>query len=158
MLRSHLFAVALSLWLAAPAFAVDTPTQLAPPDLTAIRAKIKAKEFASARDDLFKLVNTHEHADVFNLMGFTLRKTGDYKNALTYYQKALERDEFHLGAHEYIGELFVETKQLDKARHHLAILERLCPNGCEEREDLEKAIDAAPKLRRNWGLLPHMRQ
>jgi hypothetical protein len=39
----------------------------------------------------------------------------------------------------------VETGQLlPKAREHLAVLERLCPQGCEEREDLEKAIAAAP--------------
>jgi tetratricopeptide (TPR) repeat protein len=135
--------VALAATFATAALAVDTPTQNAPPDLTAVRSKIKAKQFAAARDDLFKLVDTHMHADVFNLLGFTLRKTGDHSNALTYYQKALELDEFHLGAHEYIGELFVETKQLAKAKQHLAILERLCPSGCEEREDLQKAIDAA---------------
>lgn len=142
---TRLAVMVLAASFATAALAVDTPTQGAPPDLTAVRSKIKAKQFASARDDLFKLVDTHTHADVFNLLGFTLRKTGDHRNALTYYQKALELDEFHLGAHEYIGELFVETKQLAKARHHLAILERLCPNGCEEREDLEKAIAAASK-------------
>jgi len=38
----------------------------------------------------------------------------------------------------------VETGQLlPKAREHLAVLERLCPQACEEREDLEKAIAAA---------------
>lgn len=132
--------------LALPAHAVDTPSKTqAAPDLTAIRAKIKAKDFAGARDELFKLVNNHEHADVFNLLGFSLRKTGDYKNALTYYNKALELDAYHLGAHEYIGELFVETNQIEKAKYHLEILVRLCPTGCEEREDLEKAIAAAEK-------------
>ena len=30
-----------------------------------------------------------------------------------------------------------------KAREHLAVLERLCPQGCEEREDLREAIAAA---------------
>ena len=123
--------------------AVDAPSKKDAPDLTAIRAKIKAKDFASARDDLFKLVNTNEDADVFNLLGFSLRKTGDYKNALTYYQKALELDPDHKGAHEYLGELFVETNQLLKAREHQAKLAALCPQGCEEREDLDKAIAAA---------------
>jgi tetratricopeptide (TPR) repeat protein len=132
--------------LLSPANAVDTPSKSTPgPDLSAIKAKIKAKDFASARDDLFKLLNAHEHADVFNLLGFSLRKTGDYKNALVYYEKALELDAYHLGAHEYIGELFVETNQIEKAKYHLEILVRLCPTGCEEREDLEKAIAAAEK-------------
>lgn len=145
MLRNIALAATLLLGAATTAFAVDTLTQKTPPDLTAVRAKIKAKEFASARDDLFKLVNTHEHADVFNLLGFSLRKTGDYKNALTYYHKALELDPKHLGALEYLGELYVETKQPENAREQLAKLVALCPNGCEEREDLEKAIASAAK-------------
>ena len=35
------------------------------------------------------------------------------------------------------------TKRMDKARANLAKLENLCPQGCEEREDLAKAIAAA---------------
>jgi hypothetical protein len=34
---------------------------------------------------------------------------------------------------------------MDKAREQLAELVRLCPGGCEEREDLEKAIAAKPR-------------
>ena len=41
-----------------------------------------------------------------------------------------------------LGELYVETGNLDAAREQLAILTRLCPGGCEEREDLQKAINA----------------
>ena len=33
--------------------------------------------------------------------------------------------------------------QADKAREHHAILVRLCPGGCEERDDLEQAMQAA---------------
>ena len=36
------------------------------------------------------------HADVHNLLGFSLRKTGDYA-------KALDFDADHKGAHEYLG-------------------------------------------------------
>jgi hypothetical protein len=31
---------------------------------------------------------------------------------------------------------------MDKAREQLAALTKLCPGGCEEREDLQKAIKA----------------
>ena len=137
-------ALALSL-LAAPALAVDTPSPKGGPDLSAVRASIKAKDFVTARDELLKLADLHQHADVYNLLGFSLRKTGDYKRALTYYKKALDFDPEHKSAHEYLGELYVETNQLDKAREHLAILVRLCPSGCEEREDLEKAIAEVKK-------------
>ena len=57
--------------------------------------------------------------------------------------KALDFDAEHKGAHEYLGELYVETGQMPKAREHLAVLEKLCPQGCEEREDLAKAVAAA---------------
>lgn len=133
-------AFALLLGSAGALRAVDTITSNAPPDLTAIRAQIKAKDFAAARDALLKLSDTHQHADVYNLLGFALRKTGDYERAYTYYRKALDFDPNHKGAHEYLGELYVETNRIEKAREHLAILEKLCPAGCEEREDLEAAI------------------
>jgi Flp pilus assembly protein TadD len=126
------------------ALAVDTTASTSPPDLAAVRAKIKAKDFKSALADLNGMVDGGvQHADVYNLLGFSLRKTGDYPKALTFYRKALDFDPEHKGAHEYLGELYVETGQLPKAQEHLATLERLCPKGCEEREDLAKAIAAA---------------
>jgi tetratricopeptide (TPR) repeat protein len=126
------------------ALAVDTPVSKDAPDLTAVRAKIKAKDFKSALVDLNGMIDKGvQHADAYNLMGFSLRKTGDYAKALTFYKKALDFDADHKGAHEYLGELYVETGQMPKAKEHLAILEKLCPQGCEEREDLAEAIAAA---------------
>jgi tetratricopeptide (TPR) repeat protein len=136
---------AVTMALCQPTRAVDTEPSKNAPDLAAVRAKIKAKDFLSARDDLLRMADTHQHADVYNLLGFSLRKSGDYARALTYYKKALDFDAEHKGAHEYLGELYVETRQIEKAQEHLAILVRLCPQGCEEREDLEKAIAAAVK-------------
>ena len=89
------------------------------------------------------MLETHQHADVYNLMGFSLRKTGDYKQAYTFYRKALDFDPEHKGALEYLGELFVETGQIDKARENVVLLRKLCPAGCEELDDLEQAIAAA---------------
>jgi Flp pilus assembly protein TadD len=143
----RILAVCVAMALASPALAVDTVVSKDAPDLTAVRAKIKAKDFKSALADLNGMVDKGvQHADVYNLLGFSLRKSGDYTKALTFYKKALDFDAEHKGAHEYLGELYVETGQLPKAREHLAVLERLCPQGCEEREDLAKAIAAvAPK-------------
>jgi tetratricopeptide (TPR) repeat protein len=91
------------------------------------------------------MLTTRQHADVYNLMGFCLRKTGRYKLAYVYYRKALDLDPGHKGALEYLGELYVETGQIDKARENVALLKRLCPNGCEELADLEAAIAAAER-------------
>ena len=130
-------------WLT-PARAVDTVISKDAPDLTSVRAKIKAKDFAGAIAELTPMLATVQHADVYNLMGFSQRKSGDFKQAATFYAKALDFNGEHKGALEYQGEMFVELGQIDKAKANLAKLATLCPQGCEEREDLEKAIAAAP--------------
>ena len=58
---------------------------------------------------------------------------------MTYYKKALDFDPAHKGALEYQGELFVELGQIAKARENVAKLEKICPSGCEELEDLREA-------------------
>jgi Flp pilus assembly protein TadD len=145
MAIKSVLAFCLGLTLAsAAAFAVDTETTTDAPDLTHVRASIKAKDFKAAIAELNGMIDKGvQHADVYNLLGFSLRKSGDYAKATTFYKKALDFDANHKGAHEYLGELYAETGQLAKAQEHLAILEKLCPQGCEEREDLAKAIAAA---------------
>jgi len=124
----------------APAVAVDEMESADAPDLTSVRSKIKAKDYAAALAELRDLAEDTQQADVYNLLGFTLRKTGDFKTSLTYYTKALELQPDHKAAREYLGELYVETGNMEKAKEQLAVLAKLCPRGCEEREDLEKAI------------------
>jgi tetratricopeptide (TPR) repeat protein len=125
------------------ALAVDVVTSRNAPDLSSVRAKIKAKDFKGAIAELTPMLETNQHADVYNLMGFSLRKSGDYKQAYTFYRKALDFDPEHKGALEYLGELYVETGQVDKARENVVLLKKLCPNGCEELADLEKSIAGA---------------
>ncbi|HEU4357895.1 MAG TPA: tetratricopeptide repeat protein [Xanthobacteraceae bacterium] len=125
------------------ALAVDNITSRDAPYLASVRAKIQAKDYKGALAELTPMLETHQHADVYSLMGFALRKTGDYKQAYTFYRKALDFDPEHKGALEYLGELYVETGQVDKARENLALLKKLCPVGCEEMFDLEEAIASA---------------
>ena len=123
--------------------AVDTPTTREAPDLTAVRTKIKVKAFKAAIADLNDMIDKGvQHADVYNLLGF-MRKSGDAKTAYTFYKKALDFDPEHKGALEYLCELYVETGEMAKAREHVVPLQKLCPQGCEELEDLEKAIAQA---------------
>lgn len=145
-MNRKLFAAALAagLTLSAAAGAVDTTPAKSTPELTAVRAAIKAKAWQAAIVDLNAMVDRGvQHADVYNLLGFSLRKSGDHKQALTYYRKALDFEPDHKGALEYQGELYVETGEIAKARANLARLTRLCPAGCEERGDLEKALAGA---------------
>lgn len=128
--------------MSAPAFAVDNMSSTDAPDLTSVRAKIKAENYTAALAELRDLAEDTQQADVYNLLGFTLRKTGDFKTSLTYYTKALELQPDHKAAREYLGELYVETGNIEQAKEQLAVLAKLCPGGCEEREDLQKAISA----------------
>ena len=143
------YALLISLLLAGASFAatdalaIDTVTSRDAPDLTSVRAKIKAKDFKAAIVELTPMLEMHQHADVYNLMGFSLRKSGDPKQAYTFYRKALDFDPEHKGALEYLGELYVETGQVDKARENVVLLKKLCPGGCEELADLEQAIASA---------------
>ena len=138
-----LSAVLVAASFAAPALAVDVVTSRDAPDLTSVRAKIKAKDFKTAIAELTPMLETHQHADVYNLMGFSLRKSGDSRQAYTFYRKALDFDPEHKGALEYLGELYVETGQVDKARENVVLLRKLCPSGCEELADLEQAVASA---------------
>lgn len=139
----------LAVALVAPASAVDPdPPKLSNPtpgrvDLASVRAKVKAKDWSAAVKELVPIVDKVADADAFNLLAFSLRNQGHHDAAFIYYFKALDLDPDHKGAREYLGELYVKTGRMDKAREQLAILVRLCPKGCEEREDLEAAIAKA---------------
>ena len=142
-LRSTLLAALLLAGITGTsALAVDSIQSTDAPDLTAVRVKIKAKDRNGAVADLNGMIDKGvQHADVYNLLGFSLRNQGDTKTAQTYYMKALDFDPDHKGALEYQGELYVKIGDFAKARANLAKLVKLCPQGCEEREDLEKAIE-----------------
>jgi tetratricopeptide (TPR) repeat protein len=132
------------------AVGVDLSESEDSPALAAVRAKIKAEDYRGALADLRGM---KPDADVYNLMGYSLRKSGDMAEALVYYEKALDIDPRHRGALEYLGELYVETGQLDKAREKADILRKICPSGCEELADLDRAIAqprSASNARRAW--------
>ena len=148
-MRKSALVCALSITLLAamplPVAAVDTQTNVGEVDLTSVRQKVKAKEWAAAIAELKPIIAKVDNADAYNLYAFSLRNTGDYKQAFTFYGKALDFDTNHKGAREYLGELYVMTDNMPKANEQLAILEKLCPSGCEELDDLRKAIAAGPK-------------
>mgnify|MGYP001447735233 CR=1 FL=1 len=87
------------------------------------------------------------HPDILNYLGYAHRKLGQLDAARDYYAQALAIDPGHLGANEYLGELYVETGDVELARRQLARLDALCPFGCAEREDLARllAIRESPR-------------
>jgi len=145
-------AVMLIVASAAPTWAVDTMSSTAAADLSAPRAKIKAKDWTGAITDLKKIAETTTHADVYSLLGFALRNAGSVAEAKVFYAKALDFDPDHKGAHEYLGELYLKVNDMAKAREQLAILGKLCPTGCKELDDLKEHFTeaaAAPGTKAN---------
>jgi tetratricopeptide (TPR) repeat protein len=81
-----------------------------------------------------------DNADLLNLMAYSQRQLKHYEIALECYQKALQIEPRHRGANEYLGELYLQIGQLDKAEERLEVLDKECFFGCEEFDDLEAAI------------------
>ena len=83
-------------------------------------------------------VKDKKNADILNYLGYTLRKTGDFEKAETYYLKGLELDSEHVGINEYLGELYVQTGRIELAKERLEVLKG-CK--CEEYEELKELIE-----------------
>ena len=99
----------------------------------------KAKKlYSQAFKKLNKAYKTDKkNPDILNYMGFTSRKTGNFKEAENYYLAGLDLDPKHNGINEYLGELYVQTNRIDKANERLAVLKNC---DCEEYQDLELII------------------
>ena len=82
------------------------------------------------------------NADAWNLLGYASRKKGDLEQSASAYSKALEIEPDHKGALEYQGELFLMQGDKAAAEANLARLTELCPDGCEQLEELTQAIAA----------------
>ena len=84
-----------------------------------------------------------KRADIYNLLGFSYRKleNPDLDKSFAAYMMAIELDPSHLGAHEYLGELYLMRGQKDKALIILEKLDQLAGSNTEEYNELKIAID-----------------
>ena len=76
----------------------------------------------------------------WTLYAFSERKLGGLEKAEQLYEKALTLDSDNKAALEYQGELFAQTNRLLLAESNLAKLKILCPDSCEELEQLDLYI------------------
>ena len=84
-----------------------------------------------------------KRADIYNLLGFSYRKLKkpDLDKSFAAYMMAIELDPSHLGAHEYLGELYLMRDQKDKALIILEKLDQLAGSNTDEYMELRIAID-----------------
>ena len=83
-----------------------------------------------------------DSADLQNYLGYTHRNLKQFDLAFKHYKRAIELEPRHRGAHEYIGEAYLQVNDLPNAEKHLAALRGICLLPCEELDDLEKAVNA----------------
>ena len=78
-----------------------------------------------------------KNPDILNYMGYTSRKIGNFDQAEKFYLTGLSIKPNHNGINEYLGELYVQTNQIDKAKERLDVLKDC---NCEEYKELELII------------------
>lgn len=139
-------ALALSCVLAqaAPAHAVAAAPSGDLPDLAAEKALIYAGEYDQAIVRLQARAREVQHAEIYNLLGYSQRQLRRYDEAARSYQEALFFDGSYRPALQYQGELFIVTGDIEGARRNLGYLRMLCgAPGCEEIDKLTAALAKA---------------
>lgn len=134
----------LAAWRPAAALAdplVEDKAAALDPDFAAGRAAIEAKQWQAAIRALSSAaLRDTRNADIQNYLGYAYRHTGQMDLAFKHYERALQLNPRHRGAHEYLGEAYLMVNDVAKAETHLAALEKICLIPCEEYDDLKKAI------------------
>ena len=99
----------------------------------------KAKKlYTQAFKKLEKAYKTDKkNPDILNYMGFTTRKVGNFDQAEKFYLEGLKIKPNHNGINEYLGELYVQTNQINKANERLAVLKNC---NCDEYNELQLII------------------
>ena len=79
-----------------------------------------------------------KNPDILNYMGFTSRKVGNFEIAEKFYLQGLNINPNHNGINEYLGELYIQTNRIDKAKERLSVLKNC---NCEEYTELKEIIE-----------------
>jgi tetratricopeptide (TPR) repeat protein len=82
------------------------------------------------------------NADIQNYIGYAYRRLRQLGPAIGHYQRALMLNPRHRSAHEHLGEANLVLGDPAAAEQHLAHLEDICLIGCDEFDDLKRAIAA----------------
>jgi len=109
---------------------------------------IKSDEFEKAIIALNKLLTEtpdgYTKADLYNYLGYATRKQQkpNFENAEKYYLEALKINDQHIGALEYLGELYYETDRLEEAFELLDRLESAAGKDSEEYLELFEILNS----------------
>jgi tetratricopeptide (TPR) repeat protein len=117
-------------------------------DMNQSKAKAASaqKRLEKSRDKLVEATKLDAtNADAWNMLGFSRRKTGDRQGAFDAYWKCLALKPDHIGAHEYMGEAYLEEGKIKEAQAELAWLKKKGNMSTLETGNLAASIDAWTK-------------
>ena len=149
LLTSHLFAAGSDSSSSSSSSSGDSSTESLYKDAVKLikrAGKLEKKEKTDKATKLYtqafkKLEKAYKsdkkNPDILNYMGYTTRKVGNFDQAEKFYLEGLKIKPNHNGINEYLGELYVQTNQIDKANERLAVLKN-CK--CDEYSELELII------------------
>ena len=145
--KKYLLASILACSVSGVVLAADTPSSPPPrprdATLDQARDAIAHKDWTGAQAVLRDAVARNpQNADYNNLYAYSIRKgpNPDMSLVFKHYNQALSIDPKHKGAHEYLGEAYLMVGNVDKAKEHLAQLDKICFFGCSEFNELKTAI------------------
>jgi tetratricopeptide (TPR) repeat protein len=138
----HCFLIAaLAIALNAGAEPGDDEESRLDPDYAAGVQAIEAKDWKSAIRLLGSAsLRDTRNADIQNQLAYAHRNSGDLTLAFKHYNRALQLNPRHRGAHEYLGEAYLMIGNRAKAEEHLGALRKICLIPCAELGQLEKRI------------------
>lgn len=120
----------------------DKDAKKAGSSMSEARQLVRDRDWGGAIGKLEEALQDDQYnPDVLNLLGFSHRNLGQFDEALEYYRRALKVDPEHLGANEYLGELYLQRDDLPQALAQLEILDSACFLPCKEYNKLKESVD-----------------
>ena len=111
------------------------------PDFAAGKRALAANDWNGAITMLTSAaLRDTRNADIQNYLGYAYRRLRQLDPAFQHYKQALTLNPRHRSAHEHLGEAYLVLGDVTKAKEHVAALERICLNPCDEYSDLQMAI------------------
>jgi len=100
-------------------------------------------DYTGAIDQL-RALGHDDFANVANLIGYSYRKLGDYRESQVWYERALKSDPDHVLTWNYYGLWQIEQGNRDQAVYHLSRIKAICGTDCEEYRTLAAALELPP--------------
>ena len=147
MVGTRIHAFILALVTATTVWGMDTPKpepkEPKDPAMDQARDAVAKQDWTGAQKILREAVARNpQDAAAHNLYAYAMRKGPNPAMDLVFrhYNEALRIDPKMRAAHEYIGEAYLMSGNVPKAREHLAQLDKLCSFGCEEYTKLKTEL------------------